>query len=292
MKYYLIKIILYLFSFLPLNVIRLLGKLIGIIVFKYSKKTSERTKRNLLITCVANNENVEQMALNIAKNLGQTLAETFLIAWQRSPYFNYKLIKKNNNFAKVLESVELSRPIIFLTPHIANFEIIVKATSYMLKNNKFTIIVKPSKNQLFNKLMFMGRSELNIKPVPTNKRGVISLIKALKNKEIVGILPDSVASNGDGVWVNFFDQKVFATTLSAKMIQYQLADVYIVNITRVKDGFDVDFMKYDIVVDDTKYIVQDIYNILENIIKRNPEQYFWSYDRFRKPDHAPDINNI
>lgn len=288
MKYYLIKCLLYIFSFFPLSIIRFLGNLVGIIVYKYSKKTRERTKKNLLITGIATVDNVEQMALNVAKNLGQTLIETILFAWNRNQYFNSKLIKKNRNIEQVFVSIKANKPIIFLTPHIANFEIIVKSTAYILQKSKFTIIVKPSKNKLFNKLMFNGRYEKNINPVPTNKTGVISLIKALKNKQIIGILPDSVASHGDGIWVDFFGQKVFATTLSAKMIQYQLADVYIVNSIRVRNGFEVDFIKYDMKVNDTKYIVQEIYNILENMIKSNPEQYFWSYDRFRKPDHAPD----
>ncbi len=290
MKYYFIKGLLVIFSFLPLTFIRILGDLIGKIIYKYSIKGKKRTIANLLVTGIATKDNVDEMALNVAKNLGQTLLETFLIAWNRNKKYNYKLIQQFNNIEQVVQSVNSDRAIIFLTPHIANFEIIVKATAFMLSNKKFTIIVKPSKNKTFNKLMFDGRMEDNINPVPTNKSGVISLLKALRNKEFIGVLPDSVASQGDGVWVNFFGQKVFATTLSAKMIQYQLADIYIVNNTRVKNGFIVDFIKYESkLLNNTTDIVQEIYQILEQIITANPEQYFWSYDRFRSPDHAPKI---
>ena len=287
MKYFVVRYCLVILSFLPLKVIRFLGSSIGAIAYKYSTKSRQRTIKNLLLTKLATIENVDKMALNVAKNLGQTLLETLLIAWCCNKKSCYKLIREFRHINQVQDSVKNNRPIIFLTPHIGNFEIIVKATAFVLNDSKFTIIVKPSKNKLFNQLMYQGRVEDNIIPVPTNKTGVISLIKALRNHELVGILPDSVASQGDGVWVDFFGQKVFATTLSAKMIQYQLADIYIANSIRVDGGFILDFIKYHPTkFDDTKYIVEDIYRILESIIKDNPEQYFWSYDRFRVPSHA------
>jgi KDO2-lipid IV(A) lauroyltransferase len=135
--------------------------------------------------------------------------------------------------------------------------------------------------------MYNGRLENNIKPVPTNKHGVMSLFRALRNNEFVGMLPDSVASHGDGVWTNFFGQKVFATTLAAKFILLDNVTTFIVTSARVNGGFIVEYIPFVPESNNIANVVQEVYNILERVVLQNPTQYYWSYDRFRIPKSNP-----
>ena len=32
--------------------------------------------------------------------------------------------------------------------------------------------------------------------------------------------------------------------------------------------------------------MQELYSELEKLVRETPEQYYWSYDRFRHPDNA------
>ena len=137
--------------------------------------------------------------------------------------------------------------------------------------------------------MKTGRTEDNINPVPTNSRGIVALLRALKRNEFIGVLPDSVASHGDGVWVDFFGNQVFATTLSAKMVSFKDAITFVVGSFRVSGGFDLEFVPYIKKTDDISVVVQDIYGIIEKMVAKAPTQYFWSYDRFRTPDHAKTV---
>jgi KDO2-lipid IV(A) lauroyltransferase len=275
-------------SYLPLSWVRSIGSLVGMISLRLSTKTANRLRNNLLITGICDESEIDKYIIQVAEEFGKTILETICIAWFRDKKHNASLVLESHGLDMVESCIQEGRPILFLTPHIGNFEIALKATAYKLKNN-FTVLYKPSKDEWFHSLMLNGRSEDNIKPVPTNSRGVLALVKALKKREFIGILPDSVASGGDGVWVNFFKQKVFATTLAAKMSSFENVATFVVGSRRVKGGFVVDYIPYLPKTSDINTITQEIYTVIENIVVEAKTQYFWSYDRFRVPDHAPKL---
>jgi len=282
MKKIIILGLLKLLSVLPLTILRGLGALVGIIGLKFSKKSRMRLRANLLKTGMATNENIDKMAKKTAIEFGRTLVETICIAWQRSKAYNASLILETINFRLVKEAVQSGKALVFLTPHIGNFEIALKYTAQKL-DREFTVLYKPTKDKWLNALMYKGRTENNIHPVPTNRNGVLALVKALKRKEAIGVLPDSVASQGDGVWVNFFGQKVFATTLAAKMALTPKVITFVVASRRIPGGFVVEYVPYLVQTQEINSLVQDLYSIFEKIVLQAPEQYYWSYDRFRIP---------
>lgn len=277
--------ILKILSWLPLSILRNIGAIIGVLAFKFSKKGVDRLKNNLITTGMCSEKDVESMAKATAIELGKTLIETVCIAWHRSREYNASFFKKAINFEIVKLAYDENKPIIFLTPHIGNFEMAVKYTANRINRN-FTILYKPSKDKWFNEMMLNGRTEDNIIPVPTSRQGILSLVKSLRNKEIIGMLPDNVASMGDGVWVNFFGKKVFATILAAKMMSYNEAKTFLVASYRVKNGFEIEYIPFSVDSKDVKVIMQSMYNEFEKMILKAPTEYFWVYNRFRIPKHA------
>ncbi len=281
-----------LLSFLPLKYLRLIGNIIGFCVFHFSNKASKRLKHNLLITKICNNNHLDnnkqlnQMAFNSCLEFGKTIIETACIAWNRNKQHNASLIVKVEGLDLVKQEANSNTStIVFLTPHMGNFEIAAKATASFLSNKKFTFLYKPSKNNSLQQMMLNGRKENNITLTPTNKRGIMTLIKAIKQNNYIGILPDSVASS-DGVWVNFFNQKVFATTLASKIILQKKLPTFIVTSYRVSDGFHINYIPYKPSSEDIAQTTQEIYSIIMQAIMKHPTQYFWTYDRFRKIYHA------
>lgn len=287
MKYYFAKSLLWLLSFLPLSSIQAIGGFIGCFSFHFSKRTTNRLKHNLLKSQVATQTDVDELALKTAKESGKTMAEALFIAWQRSKaYIAKSFAVETVNLDLLQQAVLDNRPIVCLTPHIGNFEIALKYTALMV-DQQFTVLYKPSKTKWLNKLMLKGRTENNIRPVPTTRYGIVELVKALKRKEIIGILPDSIASSGDGVWVKFFGQDVFATTLAAKMMQFKDAAIFIVGSKRLAHSkFVINYIPYTLKSDNLQEIVQDTYKVFEQVVLEAPDQFYWSYDRFRTPKHA------
>ncbi len=272
-------------AYLPLWILRLLGSLVGYIAFGLPKKSSKRIRDNLLATKLATPENVNEITLKTARELGKTLIETVSIAWYRSKKHNASLIKETIGFEYMESVLNSDRPIVFLTPHLSSFEVAAKATASLTKR-MFTILYKPSKEVWFNKMMIEGRTEDNITLVPTNRLGVLTLAKNIRARGVVCILPDSIASSGDGVWIEFFGKKMFAPTLAAKMVLTPDAATFIVSIKRIRGGFSMNYIPFKPVDDDITNVVRGIYKVIEDAILEAPEQYYWSYDRFRVPDHA------
>lgn len=275
-----------LLSRLPLSMIRWIGSTVGNIAFKTSNRASRRLIDNLVKTKMCDEENAPGLAIRSAQSFGMTLVETILIAWNRSKKHNLTLFSKVEGFELVADAAKNGYPILFLTPHIGNFEICLKRTAYLLQDKKFTVLYKPDKKKWWNELMIIGRTEDNITPVPTTKKGVLTIAKALKNNEIAGVLPDSVASQSDGVWVEFFGNKVFATSLAAKLSLMPNVKTFVVASYRNEISFNADYVPFVATGTDITNTVQEIYNIIETMVLKHKEQFYWSYNRFRTPDHA------
>lgn len=275
-------------SFLPLQLLRNIGSVVGFIAYKFSTRSSNRLRANLLATGMCNEANLEKFARQTAKELGKTLIESIAVVWYRTPTQCSKLVTQGLNFEQMMKATKLG-PVLYFTPHIGNFEIGAKSTASILPQRIFNILYKPAKDPVFNTIMLKGRSAVNIKPHPITRRGISSFIRALKEGGLVGLLPDNVASSGDGVWVNFFGNKVFATTLAAKLTLLPHVKTFFVYTLRTNNGFTMNYLPFEPKGTDIASIVQDLYVMLETIVQKAPTQYYWSYDRFRKPSHAPEI---
>lgn len=297
MKKFLITTILKILSLLPLPAIRALGSAVGILVLKLSKNSSRRLRKNLLITGLATEANIDLMVRKTAEAMGMTLAEAALIAWQKNYSRINKLFEVDESFTEVKQLLAAGQNIVFLTPHIGNFELAIKYFALNLPMN-INILYKPEKDPVLNAIMLEGRTEPNVTPVPTNRKGVLSLMKHFKSGGTIGILPDNVASGGDGEWVKFFGHYVYATSLAAKICQTPNSCVVLVQNLRTPKGFKSRCIPFNPSSSDTHDIIQEMYREIEKMVLEAPEQYYWSYDRFRdvtgakpKPNDYQEINN-
>jgi KDO2-lipid IV(A) lauroyltransferase len=285
MKRFLINTVIKLLALLPLSAIRWIGAIVGRVSLRLSKRSANRLRNNLLVTKLANESNIDEMTRKTAEALGMTLTEAALIAWQKNPKYINSLFEVDDSFYEVKKRIEAGENILFLTPHIGNFETAIKYFSYNLPT-KISILYKPSKDPILDEIMLNGRTDQNIIPVPTNRKGVLQLIKHLRNGNAVGILPDNVASGGDGEWVKFFGQDVYATSLSAKIYQTHNASTVLVQSKRTPTGFTAHCVFFKPSSNETQGIMQELYKEIEKLIIEAPEQYYWSYDRFRNVDGA------
>jgi KDO2-lipid IV(A) lauroyltransferase len=66
-------------------------------------------------------------------------------------------------------------------------------------------------------LINAGRSRGNMHIAPADVGGVRRLIKALRAREAVGMLPDQVPGSGEGAWLPFFGRPAYTMTLAARL---------------------------------------------------------------------------
>lgn len=180
-------------------------------------------------------------------------------------------------------ALDAGRGVIFLTPHIGCFEIIAQkvAVKYPV-----TALYRPPRKAALKPLMEQARARHNLALAPATLGGVRILLKALKKGEVVGLLPDQVPGNGEGVWADFFGKPAYTMTLPAKLQQMSGAPVILAFAERLPRGrgFVIRFARMETKWGETAEQQARAVNMaMEKLIARCPAQYFWSYARYKTP---------
>jgi KDO2-lipid IV(A) lauroyltransferase len=174
------------------------------------------------------------------------------------------------------------RGIIFLTPHLGCFEI----TSLLYASrHPIGILYRPPHKPWLEPMILAGRERGQVKLAPTNLKGVRSLLQFLKKGEAVGILPDQVPSTGEGEWAPFFGRHAYTMTLVNRLAESTHAVVVTAFGERLPwgRGYAVHF---EVQPDGAATTTVQMNQTIEALIRKKPEQYLWSYPRYKVPRGA------
>ncbi len=263
---------------MPLRVNHWVGSLIGRYLY-FTNSDSKAVVRKNIQACFSQIDKKSQEEL-IKKSLietGKGLSETGYI-WLKSFKENQAEITKTIG----IEQLDSDRPVILLVPHFGCWEITGRVVS-LLKPTTF--LYKPLKKSSQEKLLIANRQQGDLSMATADKKGVIQLQRAIKNQEIIGILPDQDPGEEGGVVVPFFDTKARTMTLLAKLARKNKAKVVLTWALRLPkgQGYELNFKNVDIssdsgqVEDDVRIMNQ----VIEELVLTRPEQYLWNYKRFK-----------
>jgi KDO2-lipid IV(A) lauroyltransferase len=178
--------------------------------------------------------------------------------------------------------------ILFITPHLGCFEI---TAQYFSTHRPITVLYRAPKKAVLQPVINAGRSRGNMHLAPADVGGVRRLIKALRAKEAVGMLPDQVPGAGEGAWLPFFGRPAYTMTLAARMSEVAGVSTIFAWAERLPDGegFHLRLRPPLTPLDgDTETRAAAINREMEAQIRENPAQYLWGYNRYKRPkDGAP-----
>ena len=149
---------------------------------------------------------------------------------------------------------------------------------------------RPPKRAALKPLIEGARARENLMLAPANMSGVRIFAKCLKKGQPIGLLPDQVPQEGEGVWADFFGRPAYTMTLPAKLAQMGGAEVIITYAERLPGGrgYIVHFVPFTESLDSTSAEqARTINAAMEELIARSPAQYLWSYNRYKVPRGAP-----
>lgn len=217
-----------------------------------------------------------------------SLIETGKTLFEASPmwYWNkdklFKLIKNIHGEAHLEAALNKKKGVILALPHLGNWELLGLYCS--AKYSTTSMYQIPKMTQL-DSIVKMGRERFSANLVPTDNRGIRAMLKALKSNELVCILPDQEPSEGSGVFAPFFNIQAYSMTLISRLAKKTNASVLIAYSKRLTQGqgYEITFIPLDkIHTDSLEDSVQYLNSQMEKCIRELPEQYQWSYKRFRK----------
>jgi len=176
------------------------------------------------------------------------------------------------------------RGILFLTPHLGCFEI---TAQYYAARRPMTVLYRRPKQDWLVPLIEEGRGA-NLKLAPADLSGVKRLLKALKAGEAVGMLPDQVPGNGEGVWLPFFGRPAYTMTLAARLAETG-ATVLLAYAERLHYGAGYHLKLFPLsapLEGDLGQRATQLNRELEALVGQCPGQYLWGYNRYKVPAGA------
>jgi KDO2-lipid IV(A) lauroyltransferase len=185
------------------------------------------------------------------------------------------------------EALAQGRGIVFLTPHLGSFEVTAQAYAARFgARQPMTVLFRPSRQPRLRDLVASARRRPGLLTAPTTLAGVKQLIKALRQGQSVGLLPDQVPPQGLGVWAPFFGRAAYTMTLSARLAQQAGATVLLAWGERLSRGrgycVHVQPLGRDL-PSDAVAAATAINQEMERLIVGCPQQYLWGYARYKQP---------
>lgn len=197
----------------------------------------------------------------------------------------------------VAQALAAGRGVIFLTPHLGSFEVAGRMVAERVAaHGGLTVLYRPARQPWLADIEQQARAREAMATVPASVAGVRQMLRALRRGESVGLLPDQVPPAGQGVWAPFFGRPAYTMTLAARLAQQTGATLVAVWCQRLPRGRGfvmharpLPLPQGDDDTPDESLAVEQATAInvaMEAMIRQCPEQYLWSYHRYKNPREA------
>lgn len=277
-----LEFILRLAARLPLRWLHAAGAVAGRATRRLSPRFAQRLSENLRQSGLAPSDPAGRMRMErrVAAEIGKGVFELIAI-WFRPAADARRLMVESRNWDIVDEQRARGRGILFVTPHMGCFEV---SGLFAAMQMPFTVLYRPPKLKWLAPLMEAGRTGAGGRIAPTSLAGVRRLLKALKAGEAVGVLPDHVPGFGEGVWAPFFGRPAYTMTLVGRLQKATDCAVILAYSRRLPGGrgyvLEVELLDQDLSGQDGP---ERLNHAVEGLIRHCPEQYLWSYNRYKVP---------
>jgi KDO2-lipid IV(A) lauroyltransferase len=266
-------------SYFPLPILHGIGASLGWLVYLVSPSYRRRFQENI------HQAGHEEHLYKSVSEAGKSMFELPFI-WYASPQRVLKTVTIENKEV-FEEAIAAHSGAIFLTPHLGCFE--VTAQSFA-SQAPITVLYRPPRKKALQPLIETARLRPNLKLAPANLTGVRNMLKALKKGEAVGLLPDQVPQQGEGVWADFFGRPAYTMTLPFKLHLMTGAPIFLAYAERLSfgRGYILRYSHFAPIEHMSETLEQQALSInlaMEKLIAQCPAQYIWSYNRYKTPAH-------
>jgi len=219
--------------------------------------------------------------------------------WLRPPEQPVEDPLQWDNAELVSELLAQGRGLMLLTPHVGSFEMAAQAYAQRFGAQKpMTAMYRPARQPWLRELEEQARARPGLLTAPANLAGVRLLIRALRRGETLGMLPDQVPPEGQGVWAPFFGRPAYTMTLVSRLLQQTDAAVCLIWVQRQPrgGGYVVRLRPLPTPLpprpqsptpaQEEAWLLASatvLNQAMEWVIRQLPTQYLWGYHRYKQP---------
>jgi len=265
---------------LPLGLCRALGKAIGRLAYLLVPRLKRVGLDNLRLAYGDSLSPAEERRILVgaAENLGLVAVEFSRLPWLRTA--------KLDSLARLegLEEVDLSRSLLGITGHVANWEwgaAIMARFDYQV-----AAVVRPLDNPWLNALVDRTRRAGGIHTLPKDEAGR-ELFKLLREGWLLGLLADQ-SPRENGVPATFFGAPCWATIAPMMIALRAKVPVHPVSMVREPSGSYVLRFHPAIPLERTGDLRRDLLvntqrfqDAIEAMVRAHPEQWLWFHRRWK-----------
>jgi KDO2-lipid IV(A) lauroyltransferase len=222
-------------------------------------------------------QQAKKISTNMWKNLGSIASEFPRLQTITKHYVEFK----GGEYLEMLRNDGQAG--ILFGAHIGNWEVIPHAILYHYNLAVHPVYRAPN-NPFVDRKLHKYRNPTNqIVPYSKSKTGMAGMVKALRNREHLGLLVDQKLN--EGVDAQFFNMRAKTGVAFIDMAKKFDCPLVPVRCIRKNDGFIIEALPpIETQNRDTSDILNDAHSILENWIKEHPEQWLWLHRRWKKED--------
>ena len=273
----------------PLGLLHALGGLLGWMVWALSPTYRRRLRTNADLAGV----DARARRRSIAES-GRMVAETPWL-WLQADDGALGSMVEWRDVGNLEAAIAERRPLVILTPHMGSFEVCARA--YAIRygaRQPVTVLYRPARQRALREFQEESRERPMMATAPASLSGVRQMLRALKKRESVGLLPDQVPPDGQGVWAPFFGQPAYTMTLAVRLCQQTGADCIVLRCERLPHGRGYVVHGSRLVrplPEGTDAAAQVeaatiVNETMEREIAQDPGQYLWGYNRYKPPRSA------
>lgn len=277
------------FSYFSLPMNHRLGAAIGYLLWWLPESISNPKRVTRINLQVAypdlNDGEIQRLVKAHLIQLGKTTTELGPL-WLWSNDKALSLIKQVSNQEVLDKAFAQNKGVIVICPHLGSWEII----GLYLANKYVTVnLYEPPNIASIEKFIVDVRGRTGAKLAPTDRSGVMKLIKALKNNSVTGILPDQDPGEVGSVYAPFYGHPARTMTLVSKLTAKTDCELVFMSAERLPkgEGFHIHILpadKQEIAAKDDLAAATALNAGIEHLIETvSTEQYLWDYKRFRHP---------
>ncbi len=275
------RALLHIFAALPQGVVRFFASCVGWLAWQFNTTSRRITERNIAIAFpelpISEQRQLARASFRELFWSAAYIGRGWLWPAERLMACVSKVVGEEHLRAAVAED----RGVVVLVPHIGNWELF---GPYIAAQYPVTTLYKEPKNPAVNDVVLQSRQRNGNTLVPANKSGVRALLKALKSRELIVILPDQVPSTEGGEFALFFGEPALTMTLVSKLINRNNSKAVLAYVLREPDN------SYQIVIrppdegiysSDRSTALRALNKSIEQCVLDCPEQYQWEYKRYK-----------
>lgn len=229
----------------------------------------------------------DQIALRCFESMGMGMLEIGLAWWVRDPRTHCECTIKGLEHIK--EALQQGRGVLLCGAHLHTAEL---AGRFLALEQAIAIVYRPQNNMVAESIANGCRSRYYSDLL--QHRDMRGVLRALAKNRVVWYAPDVDAGSKRSVFAPFFEVPAASLTATSRLATVSGAPVVPCFYFRRTDGsgYDIevgpalDRFPSDEVVDDTARIN----HLIEEAVRRVPEQYFWQHRRFKsRPPGEPSV---